>query len=106
MALIDDRLCRAAGPLPRLGDLAVGRANNPNLIRMLTATGVLVSHAWPIALGPNATESLYALTSFSLGALCAMLFFAASGSLIANSWEWWPDLVRFALAQAPSHLSC
>ena len=100
MALIDDGLWREAGPLPRLGDLAAGRANNLNLIRALAATGVLVSHAWPIALGPSATEPLHALTGFSLGALCVMLFFAASGFLIAGSWERRPDPVRFALARA------
>ena len=34
-----------------LGDVARGRDNNFNLIRFVAATAVLVSHAWPIALG-------------------------------------------------------
>ena len=99
MALIDDGLWRAAGSLPRLGDLAAGRANNLNLIRVLAATGVLVSHAWPLALGPGTAEPLETLTGFSLGTLCVMLFFAASGFLIAGSWQRRPDPVRFALAR-------
>ena len=100
MALIDDGLWRGARPRPRLRDLATGRDNNLNLIRALAATGVLVSHAWPIALGRGTSEPLEHLTGFSLGALCVMLFFAASGFLIAGSWERRPDPVRFTLARA------
>ena len=87
-------------PVPRLGNLCKGRDNNLNLIRAVAATGVLVSHAWPIALGPGAAEPLHALTGFSLGGLCVMLFFAASGFLITGSWERRPDPVRFVLARA------
>ena len=99
MALIDTGLWREAGH-PRLGDLALGQDNNLNLLRALAATGVLVSHAWPIALGTGATEPLEALTGFSLGGLCVMLFFAVSGFLIAGSWERRPDPRRFVLARA------
>ena len=100
MALIDEGLWRGAAALPRLGELATGRDNNLNLIRALAATGVLASHAWPIALGGAAAEPLETLTGFSLGGLCVMLFFAASGFLIAGSWERRPDPLRFALARA------
>ena len=83
-----------------LGRLCVSRDNNLNLIRALAAVGVLFSHAWPIALGPGTAEPLYESTGFSLGALCVILFFAASGFLIAGSWERGPDPVRFILARA------
>ena len=99
MVLIDDDLWRGAGPLPRLGDLSAGRDNNLNLIRTLAATGVLVSHAWPIALGRGTPEPLGHLTGFSLGGLCVILFFAVSGFLIAGSWERRPDPWRFVLAR-------
>lgn len=36
-----------------LGEVAVGRDNNFNLIRMVAATGVLVSHAFPITYGSS-----------------------------------------------------
>ena len=90
----------ASAALPRLGELCAGRDNNLNLIRMLAAIGVLVSHAWPIALGHGAEEPLVGLTGFSLGGLCVMLFFAASGFLIVGSWERRPDPLRFLCARA------
>ena len=37
-----------------LAHYAQGRDNNFNLIRMLAAAGVLVSHAFPLALGRGA----------------------------------------------------
>lgn len=60
--------------------------NNFNLIRMLAATGVLVSHAYPIALGPGAAEPLQGLLGgISLGSVCVYVFFAISGYFIAQS---------------------
>lgn len=44
--------------LGRLDELATGRDNNFNLLRMLAATGVIVSHAWPISFGPGTVEPL------------------------------------------------
>ena len=70
----------------RLGDVATGRDNNFNLIRIVAATAVLVSHAWPIALGANVVEPLQALTGHSLGGLAVFVFFAASGFFIASSY--------------------
>lgn len=43
---------------PVLGDVCVGRNNNLNLIRMIAAVAVLVSHAWPISLGAGAVQPL------------------------------------------------
>jgi len=45
-----------------LSDKASGRDNNLNLIRALAASAVLVSHAYPIALGPDAIQPLKLLT--------------------------------------------
>ena len=39
-------------------DRAAGRDNNFNLCRMLAATAVLISHAYPLSLGPTAREPL------------------------------------------------
>jgi peptidoglycan/LPS O-acetylase OafA/YrhL len=69
-----------------LGRLAVGRDNNFNLIRMLAATAVLVSHAYPITLGPKASQPLETLThGLTLGALAVAVFFGLSGYLITAS---------------------
>lgn len=68
-----------------LGDVARGRDNNFNLIRFVAATAVLVSHAWPIALGDGVAEPLHASTGHSLGGLAVFVFFAVSGFFITAS---------------------
>lgn len=68
-----------------LGQVGTSRDNNLNLIRMVAASAVLISHAWPIALGPDAVEPLKTLTGHSLGSLSVWVFFAISGYLIAMS---------------------
>ncbi|MEX0279704.1 MAG: acyltransferase family protein [Arenibacterium sp.] len=70
-----------------LSDRTEGRNNNLNLIRMLAATGVLVSHAWPIALGSQSIQPLVRLTGHSMGTLAVYIFFVISGFLIAASFE-------------------
>lgn len=66
--------------------IATGRDNNFNLIRMAAASLVLVSHAFPISLGPTAAEPfLHILKGTSLGKISVMVFFALSGFLITKS---------------------
>lgn len=62
-----------------------GRDNNLNLIRMVAASGVLVSHAYPIALGDSALQPFQESTGFTLGWICVAIFFAISGFLITRS---------------------
>lgn len=69
----------------RLGDLAVGRDNHFNLIRMMAAIAVLVSHAWPVTLGKGAIEPLQTATDHSLGTWAVFAFFALSGYLVTAS---------------------
>ena len=68
-----------------LGDAAQGRDNNFNLIRMVAASAVLVSHAWPLVYGPGAIEPLEAQTGHSLGSFAVYVFFALSGFFISAS---------------------
>lgn len=70
-----------------LAEVAGGRDNNFNLIRMIAASGVLVSHAYPIALGEAARQPLYAATGYTLGWICVAIFFAISGFLITRSFD-------------------
>ena len=70
-----------------LDDVARGRDNNLNLIRAIAATAVLVSHAYPISLGPGTPEPLHALTGYTLGGTAVAIFFVISGFLITMSFE-------------------
>ena len=84
----------------RLGDVAQGRDNNFNLIRMIAAVGVLVSHAWPISLGPDAVQPMQRTWGYTLGELSVLVFFVISGYLIAASFERSPNRVRFLVSRA------
>ncbi len=70
-----------------LDKVTFGRDNNFNLIRAAAATAVLVSHAYPIALGPKAEEPLETVFGHSLGAMAVFVFFVLSGYLISASFE-------------------
>lgn len=83
-----------------LCDKAQGRDNNLNLIRMLAASAVLVSHAVPIAVSPALPEPLEELTGVSLGTLAVMMFFVISGFLIPVSFERSSSRMRFVRARA------
>ncbi len=71
-----------------IGALAMGRDNHFNLVRFVAASSVLVSHAWPIALGPDALQPLeVALPGHTLGGVAVIVFFAVSGFFIAQSFD-------------------
>ena len=89
-----------------LADLDQGRNNNFNLIRFVAALAVLVSHAWPIALGADAVQPLEALTGYSLGGLAVFVFFAASGYFITASFARSRSAEVFLLARALRLFPC
>lgn len=68
---------------------ATSRNNNLNFIRLALATGVILSHSFPLSRGASATEPLVTLTrqQLSLGSLAVDFFFVISGFLILQSWE-------------------
>lgn len=68
---------------PKLGDVAVGRANNLNLIRLVSASAVILSHCWDFA-GVLDPVQRY-VRFFSLGDLAVRCFFFLSGYLILQS---------------------
>lgn len=85
----------------KLSDAMAGRDNNFNLIRMVAATGVLISHAWPICTGDRESEPfMQALGGISLGICCVLVFFSISGFFIAQSFERSADLWTFVRARA------
>lgn len=87
---------------PTLADaLARGRRNNLDLVRLAAAFAVVVSHAFPLALGPGAPEPLAAATGLSLGGWAVIVFFLVSGVLVTRSAErHGDDLAGFAIARA------
>lgn len=83
-----------------IGDRSSGRNNHFNLIRMIAASGVLVSHAYPISLGPGTAEPLqHWLRGNSLGGVSVCVFFAISGFFITKSFDRNPNYRRFLLAR-------
>lgn len=86
--------------MARLGARTQGRDNNLNVIRLVAALAVLVSHAWPITAGPGTAEPLQALTGTTLGTYAVLVFFALSGFLITASFHRDPDPWRFCKRRA------
>lgn len=80
-------------------DLPAGRDNHFNLIRLLAASAVLVSHSFPLALGKGSDEPLEHLTGQSLGAAAVYVFFGISGYMITRSFDRRNDLWGFAAAR-------
>jgi len=66
---------------------------------MLAATGVLVSHAFPLALGRGANDPIADLLGISLGTLCVYVFFVLSGFFIASSYERSQSKLQFIRAR-------
>ena len=67
--------------------LPAGRIPNLDALRLGLAVCVIVSHAWPLALGPGADEPLEHLTGRSLGGWAVLLFFFLSGLVVMASAE-------------------
>ena len=86
---------------PTIADRSIGRDNNFNLIRMLAAFGVMVSHAYPIALGPETLEPFEVfLKGDNLGRASVFVFFAISGFYITKSATQRSSMPAFIRARA------
>ncbi|SMG46615.1 acyltransferase family protein [Paenibacillus aquistagni] len=82
-----------------LGDLAIGRNNNFDVIRFIAATMVLYYHAFPLGEGNGQQgEILYALSNgqWNSGGLAVATFFIVSGFLITQSYENSKSIITFA----------
>jgi peptidoglycan/LPS O-acetylase OafA/YrhL len=75
------------------------RDNSFNLLRIIAAIAVLVSHAYPIAVGSGTTEPLEDILGLSLGTLAVLTFFAISGYFISQSFQNKPSVIDFAIAR-------
>ena len=87
-------------PQASLADVCAGRDNNFNLIRVVAALCVLVSHAWAVSFGAAADQPLSALLGRSLGSLAVFVFFCISGFLVSQSFDRRMDARRWLSARA------
>ncbi|MGI4959456.1 MAG: acyltransferase family protein, partial [Janthinobacterium lividum] len=75
--------------------------NNLNIIRLLAATGVLVSHSFPLISGSDSSEPLFIFShgQTTIGHCAVIIFFAISGYLITTSYLKSQSKPRFVLAR-------
>jgi peptidoglycan/LPS O-acetylase OafA/YrhL len=71
--------------------------NSLNLVRLVAAFAVIVSHSYPILSGDDALEPLDTWLAFNLGQQAVGVFFVISGLTLAQSWELDPNGPRFLL---------
>jgi peptidoglycan/LPS O-acetylase OafA/YrhL len=73
--------------------------NSFNLLRIVAALCVIISHSFMIPVGAAGVEPLAAWTPFTLGQHAVNLFFVISGLTLSASLERNPDLVHYAWAR-------
>ncbi|MCO5147482.1 MAG: acyltransferase [Aquamicrobium sp.] len=78
-----------------LCDILERGRNNFDLVRLVAAASVIVSHSFLIAGGPLSAEPLSGVSSFTLGQHAVSVFFILSGLLVAASLERNPEPVAF-----------
>src|SRR6478736_9794871 len=81
------RRALGTGSAVRLGDRVSDRDNNFDVLRLLAAWAVLVSHSFALV---GEAEPLHQFNA-SLGNVGVLVFFAVSGLLIRRSWEYDPS---------------
>lgn len=84
----------------KLSELARGRNNNFNLIRILAALAVLITHGFAIAIGTADAEPFRDVLGMSIGDIAVDVFFVASGFLVTASLFKSGDLVEFFVSRA------
>jgi len=85
----------------KLSHYTQGRDNNFNLVRIVAAFAVLVSHSFALALGPigGLVEPLRKTLDMTLGSIAVDLFFVASGFLVTGSLLTRKSIVEFLWAR-------
>ena len=83
----------------RFADVAQGRNNNFNLIRIIAAYSVLISHSYVLVSGTNASEPLKTSLGMSLGSIAVDIFFVTSGFLVTASLLQRKNILEFTWAR-------
>jgi peptidoglycan/LPS O-acetylase OafA/YrhL len=84
----------------RLSDFTQGRDNNFNLIRIIAALAVLVSHSFALAIGTGDAEPLRKVIGMTPGTIAVDVFFITSGFLVTGSLLVRKSAIEFAWARA------
>ncbi len=82
-----------------LARAAIGHDNNLNLLRVVAALLVLVSHSVTVATGDASLEPLRGLLGLSLGDISVDIFFVVSGFLVTGSLTRSNSLTKYAAAR-------
>jgi peptidoglycan/LPS O-acetylase OafA/YrhL len=69
----------------RLDTVSAGKDNNLNLLRVLAATAVLLSHSFVLSTGDPGAEPLRTRLGMPLGSIAVDVFFIVSGFLVTGS---------------------
>ncbi len=86
--------------LLRVGQILEPKQNNFNLLRLLAAATVVVSHAVFLRSGHKADEILAGVTYYNLGDHAVNVFFVLSGLTVAASLARSPSITEFLIARA------
>lgn len=93
-----------------LSDVSSGRDNNLNLMRLLAAAMVALSHSYLLVNGEGGWQPLKDTGGFTLGHYAVNVFFVVSGFLVVRSWHRSESVVQFGIARAtrifPALLIC
>ena len=76
-----------------------GRDNNFNLIRVIAALAVLISHSFPLAIGTGAAEPFGQILGMSMGGIAVDIFFITSGFLVTASLLTRQSIIEFIWAR-------
>jgi peptidoglycan/LPS O-acetylase OafA/YrhL len=69
----------------KISDVIANKDNNFNLIRMLAAIAVIISHSFALSLGDRSLEPIKNFLGVSLGEIAVDIFFITSGLLVTRS---------------------
>ena len=84
----------------RLSDLSQGKENNLNLIRMIAASSVLITHSFALVTGTGASEPLRQSLGLTMGTISVHVFFIISGLLVTASLVNKENLIDFFWARS------
>ncbi len=85
--------------MKKISDYATNKDNNFNLMRLIAATAVLVSHSFALAIGSSSAEPLGTSLGVTFGSMAVDFFFIISGFLVTGSLLTKKSLLQFAWAR-------
>lgn len=82
-----------------LGDRALGRENNFDIIRFIAAVMVIFAHSYPLGSGVSDILSRSTNGQWDIGAIAVAIFFLISGYLISQSYYYSSGVIAFVKAR-------